>query len=841
MRDATNDDQVTSRESDALRSATFAEKQVPSAPEPGQDQPFHQPMYGEETRALSAQWRVFARFATGVAVLTAPVFFLVLYRALGWSAVAAGLVAALAVFAFRGLMDMVSRWLIPYPSLFGDDDRLRESDIVSRRRAWFWRSWFRRIWILGVLYLVLALITFVVHAANGDTGITSALAAPGSWIGDQIARPENRTNLVITALTLPLILVFNVIILLGPLLYAGIKQINAFEPGDADWGVRMADVRGQAEPKEEIRRIVGLWQAGDEFERAGGKRERGVLFLGPPGTGKTMLAKAIASGFNCPFVSVPGSAFAQTFIGVDVILVMWLSWRARRLARKWGGQCIVFIDEIDAVGMRRASLGGAYATPAGQPSLHDLCFFGPYGSINPSGDLVVETEEWRKRMFAARAPGLQPLYSAPVQRLADAIRNTVFPGVGGTMGQGGLQQLLVSMDGVSTPSLTRRLLVNRLNTWLDATYVIPPRIRNIRLRLPAARPRREQLYFIGACNAPLESLDPALTRPGRMGRHVEFRTPNRHDRSDIFDLYLGKVAHDPELDSEGRRDELARITMGHSPAMIEQVCSLALTNAHHKGRQAFEWRDLVEAITVVEAGIESGFKYGDDEARAIAIHEAGHAVTGHLYMKGHTSTRLTIKPRGDSGGHHMMQRIDERMFKWRHERFADLVWSLGAIAAERVFYNENGNGVAGDISGATASAAMMVGVNGMPPEIPDLRDRFATEAEAQVAERRLMRRFERIGNQIMNRASMGSALHGDPVAAVLSDPTKRTMVAELLGQAYLTAYWFVRHNREATERVADALQERREIFGDDVLSLLDSVHLAIPQIDPLDEANWPRI
>ena len=93
MRDATNDDQVTSRESDALRSATFAEKQVPSAPEPGQDQPFHQPMYGEETRALSAQWRVFARFATGVAVLTAPVFFLVLYRALGWSAVAAGLVA----------------------------------------------------------------------------------------------------------------------------------------------------------------------------------------------------------------------------------------------------------------------------------------------------------------------------------------------------------------------------------------------------------------------------------------------------------------------------------------------------------------------------------------------------------------------------------------------------------------------------------------------------------------------------------------------------------------------------------------------------------------------------
>lgn len=823
-----------------MRNATFAEKQLPAAPQ-GEHQPLDEPVFGAETQALAAQWRIFSRFATGVALLTAPVFFLLLHRALGWSALGAAIVAALAVFAFRGLLDLISRALIPYPSVFGDDGRLRDADIVSRRRAWFWRSWFRRIWVVGLAYLFVALIAFVVQASNGDAGIRSALAAPGSWIGEQFGNAEARSSLLGLALTLPLFLVFNVIILLGPLLYAGIKQINAFEPGDADWGVKMADVRGQAEPKEEIRRIVGLWQAGDEFERAGGKRERGVLFLGPPGTGKTMLAKAIASGFNCPFVSVPGSAFAQTFIGVDVILVMWLSWRARRLARKWGGQCIVFIDEIDAVGMRRASLGGAHASALGQPSLHDVCFFGPYGAINPSGDLVVENAAWRERMFSARAEGRRPLYSVPVQRIADTVRNMVFPGVGGTMGQGGLQQLLVAMDGVSTPSLMRRLLVNRVNTWLDATYVIPARIGDAKLRLAAARPRREQLYFIGACNAPLDSLDPALTRPGRMGRHVQFRTPNRHDRKDIFDLYLGRVAHDDDLDSDRRRDELARITMGHSPAMIEQVCSLALTNAHHDGRLAFEWRDLLEAITVVEAGIESGFKYGADEARATAIHEAGHAVTGHIYMKGHTSTRLTIKPRGDSGGHHMMQSVDERMFKWRHERFADLVWSLGALAAERVFYNENSSGVAGDISSATTVAAMMVGVAGMPPETPDLSDRFATDAEARIAERKLMRRFEQLGTQIMNRATFGSAQQGHPVAAVLGDAAKQKMVAEILGQAYLTAYWFVRHNREATERVADRLLERREIFGDDVLALLDSVHLTIPSVDPLDEANWPRI
>src|SRR5437870_1959923 len=134
---------------------------------------------------------------------------------------------------------------------------------------------------------------------------------------------------------------------------------------DRDWplwaailgGIRAAimfrglvDVRGQAEAKEEVRKVVTLWQSGEVFERAGGKRERGLLFHGPPGTGKTMLAKGIATSFNAPFISMPGSGFAQTFIGMDAVIVRWLAYRAKRLAKKWGGQCIVFIDEIDAGG-----------------------------------------------------------------------------------------------------------------------------------------------------------------------------------------------------------------------------------------------------------------------------------------------------------------------------------------------------------------------------------------------------------------------------------------------------------------------------------------------------------
>ena len=146
---------------------------------------------------------------------------------------------------------------------------------------------------------------------------------------------------------------------MGPMMMMGISQIKGFEPGDANWGVKLEDVRGQAEAKEEVRRIVSLWQSGEAFELAGGRRERGILFHGAPGTGKTMLAKAIATGFNCPFVSIPGSGFAQTFIGVDVLIVRYMARKAKRLAAKWGGQCIVFIDEIDAVAMRRSSLGAS--------------------------------------------------------------------------------------------------------------------------------------------------------------------------------------------------------------------------------------------------------------------------------------------------------------------------------------------------------------------------------------------------------------------------------------------------------------------------------------------------
>jgi cell division protease FtsH len=385
-----------------------------------------------------------------------------------------------------------------------------------------------------------------------------------------------------------------------------------------------------------------------------------------------------------------------------------------------------------------------------------------------------------------------------------------------------------------------------MNTFLDALYIIPRRIGRLSLRLPHAKPAGNQIYFIGATNVPMEMLDPALTRPGRMGRHVWFRTPTKHDRLDIFDLYLAKVSHDEDLDTEKRRDELARVTNGYSPAMIEQVCSMALTIAHHEGRVDFSWPDIVEAMTTVESGTAIGTEYVPDETRAVAIHEAGHAATAHVYMKGAESTRLSIRRRGAALGHHQAREKEERFSSWRSEEMAQLVWALGAMAAERVFYGENSTGVGGDVQSATARAAWMVGACGMAPENPQDNGRsngtvVRRTRAAETKKDEIMERFEKIGVQIMNRTGNGGALGSDPLSGVLGDPDKRRLAAQLLGQAYVSAYALISHNKKAVEQIADALIEKKELFGDELVEILENAKLKIPTIDLKQAKAWPAV
>ena len=323
-----------------------------------------------------------------------------------------------------------------------------------------------------------------------------------------------------------------------------------------------------------------------------------------------------------------------------------------------------------------------------------------------------------------------------------------------------------------------------------------------------------------------------------MGRHIWFRTPTKDDRRDIFDLYLGKVDHEPDLDTDKRRDELARITNGYSPAMIEQVCSMALTYAHSEGRRAFGWPDIVEAMTTIESGTAQGIDYIPEETRAVAIHEAGHAVASHVYMKDVLSTRLSIRMRGGSLGHHQAIEKEERFSSWRHEEVGKLVWTLGAMAAERVFYGENSTGVGGDVQSATAARP---GWSAPAAWAPSASTWAASLSSTRTGAQELMERFERIGLQIMNRAG-SPGLFGDNPGGRGPRPARTRSAPPPRSSARPTSppmrSWTPTGRPGEDRRRAGGAQGdlRRRGSGE----LLDSVSLQRPALDLMDRPPGPK-
>jgi cell division protease FtsH len=268
---------------------------------------------------------------------------------------------------------------------------------------------------------------------------------------------------------------------------------------------------------------------------------------------------------------------------------------------------------------------------------------------------------------------------------------------------------------------------------------------------------------------------------------------------------------------------------------------MALTNAHHEGLPAFTWKHLVDAMTAVESGTAVGVQYTEGEARATAVHEAGHAAAAHVYRPDVESSRLSIRMRGESLGHHQSFEKEERFGHFQSELFGNLVHGLGAMAAEHVFYGENTNGVGGDLQNATAAAAGMVGAAGMAPAPIDLSHaRFDDESEEQTRER-IAKRFEQVGLRLMNRTRGSADFHADPIASILQDPQKRAAAAQLMGQAFVMAHNLIRQNRDAVERIAEAVMDKKEIFGDDLVRLLNTAGLQKPDIDWTKEETWPRM
>jgi len=367
-------------------------------------------------------------------------------------------------------------------------------------------------------------------------------------------------------------------------------------------GITWSDVIGMDEAKQEALEVVKLIKDRAELQRIGGKILRGILMLGPPGCGKTYLAKAIATEAGLPFISMSGSEFVEMFVGVGAGRIRSLFKQAQRLAEMEGG-CIIFIDEIDAVGAQRAADAG----------------FGGQTETNTTTN-----------------------------------------------------QLLVEMDGLKE---------NDLN-----------------------------VVIIGATNMPESFLDAALLRPGRFDRKIYVDKPNLEDREKLFAYYLNKVQFDRNDVKIGR---LARITVGNSPADIANIVREAALIAVRYKRQLITMKDIDDARERIVLGIKRRIKITEKEKWQIAYHEAGHAIVTYLLVPSKDVFKITVTPRGHTGGATWVPEKEDIFIQNEKELLNEIKISIGSYAAEKIKLGFTTSGVGSDFANALYLAHNMVWRMGM--------------------------------------------------------------------------------------------------------------------------------
>ena len=458
----------------------------------------------------------------------------------------------------------------------------------------------------------------------------------------------------------------------------GMGKSNAKVYVQSTKGIRFSDVAGEDEAKESLSEVVDYLHNPDKYTEAGASMPKGILLVGPPGTGKTMLAKAVAGEANVPFFSISGSEFVEMFVGMGASKVRDLFRQAKEKA-----PCIVFIDEIDAIGQKRSSGSG-------------------YGGND-------EREQT-------------------------------------------LNQLLTEMDGFE-----------------ENTGVI----------------------ILAATNRP-ESLDPALTRPGRFDRRVPVELPDLAGREAILKVHAKKIKAGDDVDFH----TIARMAAGASGAELANIINEAALRAVRSGRVIVTEADLEESIEVVIAGYQKkNAVLSDQEKKVVAYHEIGHALVAALQSHSAPVQKITIIPRTSGAlGYTMQVDTGDKNLLTKEELENKIATYTGGRAAEEVAFGEITTGASNDIEQATKLARAMITRYGMSQDFD-------------------MVALETVQNQYL----------GADASLTCAPETQREVdrkVVELVKSQHERAKQLLSDNREKLDQLAAYLYEKETITGEEFMDIL---------------------